>query len=194
MGPAIVVSNHVSYLDPILIGAALPRPVHFMAKEELFRYPVLRWLLPKVHAFPVRRGRPDRQAIRRALDILESGQVVGIFPEGTRSASGELQDVHGGAAMLALKSGASVVPMVLVGVESALAGGRKIPRRAPIVVRIGPPFKLLPSGQWDREELSRASQAIRTALKNLLPTSRAGKETNKGFWGRKTYSSEGKKA
>src|SRR5699024_7827435 len=80
----LICSNHLSNLDPFLIGIACPRDIHYMAKESLFRIPLVKSLLPIVHAFPVRRGLGDRQAIRSGLKILESGKVMGLFPEGRR--------------------------------------------------------------------------------------------------------------
>lgn len=139
-GPAIVVCNHLNYLDPFIVGVVFPRPLHFMAKSELFEKRWLAWLLRKVYAFPVRRGQSDRQAIRHALKILADGHVLALFPEGTRSRTGELQELQRGAAMLALRSRAPIIPTVILGGHEALAGGRKLPRRVPIRVRVGEPL------------------------------------------------------
>lgn len=114
-GAAIICSNHVSWWDPPLIAVAATRKVHFMAKEELFKYPILGFIMPRVRAFPVRRGRSDRSAIRRAVGVLESGGVLGLFPEGTRQTSGRLADFTNGAAYLAMKSGAPIVPAAVRG-------------------------------------------------------------------------------
>jgi len=116
-GPVIVVSNHVSLADPIAIGAALPRPVSFMAKEELFKHSLFCNFLARLHAFPVKRGQPDRSAIRKALEVLESGQVLGLFPEGSRSKTGELLKPQPGVAMIALKAKVPVIPVACVGTE-----------------------------------------------------------------------------
>src|SRR5690554_3147853 len=83
-GPLIIMANHVSYLDPPLVGCILNRRVNFMAKEELFRNPIAGWALKKVGAFSVKRGRADRKAIKKAFSVLEEEGVLGIFPEGTR--------------------------------------------------------------------------------------------------------------
>ncbi|HBQ87678.1 MAG TPA: 1-acyl-sn-glycerol-3-phosphate acyltransferase, partial [Syntrophomonas sp.] len=79
-GPVIIAANHVSNWDPVLVGISFKRPVHFIAKAELFTNPVLGKLLTGLNAFPVKRGTPDRRAIRQALDILDMGEVLGIFP------------------------------------------------------------------------------------------------------------------
>lgn len=196
-GAAIVVSNHVNYLDPLAMGLTFRRPLHFMAKKELFDNPVVGWLLRKVHAFPVRRGQADRQAIRHALKILKEGEVLALFPEGTRSTTGDLQELQRGAAMLALRSGAPVIPMVILGAHEALAGGRKIPRRGPLTVRVGEPLTFDYNGS-NSEAITAASHQIREALAALYPNGPGGGHTgvfdsNKGFAERKGYSTEGKK-
>lgn len=103
-GPVIVYSNHKSLWDPILICCTLKRPVHFMAKAELFRYPIFGLLLKNLNAFAVKRGTADRNAIKKSLEILNEGKVLGIFPEGTRSKTGQLQEPEPGIAFLALKN------------------------------------------------------------------------------------------
>lgn len=101
----IVVANHISYWDPLVIGCSLNRRIYFMAKAQLFNYFVLGSIITKLGAFPVQREGADRSSIRRALELLSAGKVVGIFPEGTRSKTGEMLNPHLGAAMLALKGG-----------------------------------------------------------------------------------------
>ena len=114
-GGILICANHIDALDPPVVGITAPRPVHFMAKEELFNAPVLKPLLPKLNAFPVKRGLSDREALRRALAILKGGDVMGIFPEGTRSKNGELGKGFSGAGFFALKGEADVVPCAIVG-------------------------------------------------------------------------------
>ncbi|MCL4425061.1 MAG: 1-acyl-sn-glycerol-3-phosphate acyltransferase [Firmicutes bacterium] len=130
-GAVILYSNHISWWDPPLVGCVVKRPVCFMAKEELFRIPIIGQVLPLLGAFPVRRGTADRAAIRRALEILKEGRVLGIFPEGTRSKSGQLQKAEPGTALLAIKSRASLVPVAILGPYRPFR---------PIRVRIGQPF------------------------------------------------------
>ncbi len=134
-GGVILASNHVSNWDPLAVAVAVNRPVHFMAKEELFNIRFLGTLLKNVNSFPVKRGTADRKAIRQALDILNDGEVLGIFPEGTRSTTGE-QKAQMGVAMIALKSGRPVVPVACVGTN------RKIPFgwSKSFEVRIGKPI------------------------------------------------------
>lgn len=122
-GPVVVVANHISNWDPLILGFALPRPLCYMAKAELFKIPVLAWFLPKVYAFPVNRGAVDRQAIRLALDIIKDGRVLGIFPEGKRNTGQEPVVVKPGAALLALKAGCPIVPVACIGTSGVLPIG-----------------------------------------------------------------------
>lgn len=115
-GAVIVYSNHRSNWDPILIGCALERPVFFMAKHELFEIPILSFIIKKLNAFPVKRQKVDRKAIRTALNILKEGKVLGIFPEGTRNKSGRLIEPEQGIALIAAKSrNATLVPVAIRG-------------------------------------------------------------------------------
>ncbi|WP_432355105.1 lysophospholipid acyltransferase family protein [Sporosarcina sp. A2] len=111
----LLCTNHIDNLDPPVVGLTAPRTVNFMAKEELFQLPILKSVLPSVNAFPVKRGLSDRQAIRKALELLRSGQVVGMFPEGTRSKNGELGKGLTGAGFFALKGDALVMPCAIIG-------------------------------------------------------------------------------
>lgn len=114
-GGVLICSNHIDALDPPVVGITAPRPVHFMAKEELFQMPILKPLLPKLNAFPVKRGLSDREALRKALALLKNGDVMGLFPEGTRSTDGKLGKGFTGAGFFALKGDADVVPCAIIG-------------------------------------------------------------------------------
>lgn len=114
-GGVLLCTNHIDNLDPPVVGITCPRTVHFMAKEELFNMPILKSILPKVKAFPVKRGMSDRQAMRKALSILKEGKVVGLFPEGTRSKDGQLQKGLSGAGFFALRGNAVVMPCAIIG-------------------------------------------------------------------------------
>lgn len=114
-GGVLLCSNHIDNLDPPVVGIAAPRPVSFMAKEELFNVPILGKILPGIHAFPVRRGMSDREALRKGLKVLKEGEVLGLFPEGTRSKTGEIGKGLAGAGFFALRSDAHVVPCAIIG-------------------------------------------------------------------------------
>ncbi|HHT49161.1 MAG TPA: 1-acyl-sn-glycerol-3-phosphate acyltransferase [Firmicutes bacterium] len=148
-GPVIVVSNHTNLIDPIVVGCSLrQRQVCFMAKEELFRIPLLGGLVRRLGAFPVKRGKGDRGAFRAALGILSADQVLGMFPEGTRHKDGKIHPLRPGAALLAVESGAMILPMVITGTERL-----KIFRFPRIKAYVGPAFKL--AGDNSKKELIR---------------------------------------
>jgi 1-acyl-sn-glycerol-3-phosphate acyltransferase len=114
-GPVIVACNHVSNWDPIFVGLGCPREVHFLAKRELFKNPFLAWLIRSYNAIPVRRGVADRRGLRAAGRVLDANGVLVVFPEGTRSTTGELGQGRPGVAYLAEMTGARVVPACIVG-------------------------------------------------------------------------------
>lgn len=114
-GGVLLCANHISNFDPIVVGIMIPRPVHYMAKEELFSVPVFGKIVRNCNAFPVKRGMSDREALRKGLSVLKEGHVLGLFPEGHRSITGELQKGLAGAGFFALKSDAYVVPCAIIG-------------------------------------------------------------------------------
>jgi 1-acyl-sn-glycerol-3-phosphate acyltransferase len=114
-GGVLLCANHIDNLDPPVVGITAPRPVHFMAKAELFSVPVLASIIRNLNAFPVKRGMSDREALRKGLQILKEGNVLGLFPEGTRSKTGELGKGLAGAGFFALRSDAYIVPCAIIG-------------------------------------------------------------------------------
>ena len=158
VGPVIVVSNHLSDLDPLVVGSALRRPTRFMAKEELFTPPLVRWWVTACGAFPVRRGEPDRRAIRTALEILRGGGVLVMFPEGTRGRDRTLRPPEPGAAMLALRSGAPILPVAVLGTDLVFPRDARRLRPSRITVRIGPPIRTDGAGQRPGVHGSRQSR------------------------------------
>lgn len=119
-GGVLLCSNHISVIDPIVVGIMQPRPVHYMAKEELFNIPVFGNVVRKCNAFPVKRGFNDREALRTGLKLLKDGHVFGLFPEGTRSKTGELGKGLAGAGFFALRTEAQVVPCAVIGPYKSL--------------------------------------------------------------------------
>lgn len=134
-GPLVMASNHLSLLDPPVIGTCATRKVHFMAKQELF-VPILGDIYKALGAFPVRRGGADRAAIKHGIDILQSGKVLAIFPEGTRSRTGKLGKAEPGALMMAGKAGAAIVPTCVIGTDIKRCG-KLWPQ---VTVRFGKPM------------------------------------------------------
>ncbi|BCW94629.1 MAG: lysophospholipid acyltransferase family protein [Fimbriimonadales bacterium] len=140
-GATIIAPNHLSLLDPPLIGCACPRELRFIAKAELFRYGLFSKLIRRLGAFPVERGAADVGAIKTALKFLNEGRAVIIFIEGTRGMGDHLLPPTPGVTLLARQSGAPVVPTAIVGSEQAWQKGAKLPRRARIKVAFGEPVR-----------------------------------------------------
>jgi 1-acyl-sn-glycerol-3-phosphate acyltransferase len=165
-GAIIVAPNHLSYLDPLLVAVAIDRPVNFMAKAELFHNKILGKLLTWVYAFPVKRGNGDRHAIRHALQLMEEGKVLGIFPEGTRKKPGQVEHTQGGAAMIALRSGAPVLPIACIGSDKSIPCGWLWP----LIIRIGEPISMLDyQGQKiNSETMEKLSNEITDKINALL--------------------------
>jgi 1-acyl-sn-glycerol-3-phosphate acyltransferase len=136
-GPVVLAANHLSNYDPFPIQFAIPRPIYFMAKAELHRNPLLDALLRQLGSFPVNRGMGDEWAIRHARKILERGQVLGIFPEGTRSKTRGLAIARSGAARLALAAGCPVVPLAIDGTQRMF---KRFAQRNCVMIRIGSPI------------------------------------------------------
>lgn len=137
-GPLLLASNHRSFLDPFLIGTVVRRPVYYMAKRELFEKRWQAWLLNSLGAFPVDRGAGDGDAMAAAKQILERGDCVVVFPEGTRIRRGPLGAPHRGVGRLALETGAPVAPIAVIGSEHVRRGWRIRPRK--VRVRAGRPM------------------------------------------------------
>lgn len=152
-GPLIVVANHASDFDPPLLSCCVQRPVSYMAKEELFRIPVLAPAIRLYGAYPVKRGSADRSAIREALKQLDQGWAVGVFLQGTRTLDGRIPAPKLGAALIAAKAQAPLLPVSLWGTQRILPKGGKLPRAVPLTVRIGTPIAPPVSGDkaalWD---------------------------------------------
>jgi 1-acyl-sn-glycerol-3-phosphate acyltransferase len=161
-GAAIIAPNHLSLLDPPLIGCACPRELRFIAKAELFRYGLFSKLIRRLGAFPVERGTADVGAIKTALRFLNDGRAVIIFIEGTRGKGEHLLPPTPGVTLLARQSGAPVVPTAIVGSEQAWRKGAKLPRRAQVKVAFGEPVR------YDEVFGSRADREARDAFSALI--------------------------
>lgn len=172
-GGLVVVSNHVAWIDPVILGALFPRPLIFMAKQELWRIAPVGWVVDRYGAFPVRRGEADRGAIRRGLDILDAGGALGIFPEGTRSRTGALREPHPGASLLALRSEAAILPVAIRGSED-LRGSAWLRRVADIDITFGAPFRI-ERRSAGKERLAMATDEIMSRIAALLPAERRGR-------------------
>ncbi|HEY91958.1 MAG TPA: 1-acyl-sn-glycerol-3-phosphate acyltransferase [Dehalococcoidia bacterium] len=149
-GPVIVVANHMTMVDPPMLSVSLGRYAQIMAKEELFRTRFTNYIMSGLGAFPVHRGRLDRQALRIAEKALSDGGVLMIFPEGQRSRSGKLQKASAGATLIALRNGVPILPVGITGTER-VSGIRSVLHRPRLTVNIGKPFHLpIAKGKEDR--------------------------------------------
>lgn len=160
-GRLIFCVNHFTWHDPLVIGITAPRRVAFMAKEELFRNRFVGWVIAGLGVFPVKRGQPDRAALRHSREILESGGCLGIFPEGTRNRTGRLAKAEPGAAYFALKSDTPVIPVGISGTYKLFT---------PLIVRFGKPVDLdqFRDGRLSSEQMQGAGEAIMGAIGALL--------------------------
>jgi len=173
-GPLIVVANHLSIVDPPVLSASIHRRIIFMGKEEAFRNPVFGPLARGWRAFPVRRGVIDRGALRHAAQILTEEQVLGMFPEAMRSATAQMQQGYTGTALIALRSGAQILPVGITGTEE-IEGISVVFRHPTITVNIGEPFKP-PSigGRLTKDHLALVTDFIMERIAELLPESYRG--------------------
>lgn len=165
IGPLLVVSNHASDFDPPILACCVRRPVAYMAKEELFRVPVLKQAIKLYGAYPVKRGSADRSAIRSALTLLEEGWAVGVFLQGTRTPDARISDPKLGAALIAAKAKVPLLPVSLWGTEAIFEKGSLVPRPVPVTVRIGQVID--PPNSTDRDELQAVTQKCATAIHTL---------------------------
>ncbi|WP_314666318.1 lysophospholipid acyltransferase family protein [uncultured Selenomonas sp.] len=127
-GAVILAANHASNIDPPFMASLIDRPVSYMAKIELFENPIFGAAIRRCHAFPVKRGESDRGAIKTAVTVLKEGRVLGLFPEGTRSKTGELQKAEAGIALIAAMTGAPIVPVAILNTHRIFSNGGLIPQ------------------------------------------------------------------
>ncbi|MDP2857961.1 MAG: lysophospholipid acyltransferase family protein [Bacillota bacterium] len=159
-GPLVLASNHANGWDPLLIACAIRRPISFMAKIELFRQPILGWLMPRIKAFPVKRSVTDRQAIRRGLELLRQGEALGIFPEGTRHRDGLDHEGFSGVVYFAVKGNAPVVP---IGVKV----GKGL--RPVACVRVGDLMRMdEPGERADQKVFDEKTEMVMAAIRKLF--------------------------
>jgi len=167
-GSVLIVSNHSSVLDPPLIGSVCPRQLTFLAKAELFRIPGFGWLIRRLGARPLRREGADPSALRMAQRVLGEGRALLVFPEGTRGEEGILREAKAGAALLAVQSGATVIPAYVWGSGRAWPRGRRLPRPAKVMVTFGAPLRFQRAVGADRKaHYEAASRQMMTAIGDL---------------------------
>ena len=152
-GGVLLVSNHVSFLDPVIVGSAANREIHFMARSNAFDIPGLGKLISMYNAYPVNRGAPDLGALRKTISLLKAGNVVLMFPEGTRSVDGTLGKARDGACFIAHRSGVPTIPVFHSGAERVLPRNSKRLRRAKLTVAFGEPLELTVTESETKREM-----------------------------------------
>jgi 1-acyl-sn-glycerol-3-phosphate acyltransferase len=160
-GGALLVCNHQSFLDPPLVAAFLPREMHFMARRTLFQNPLLRALIVRCNAFPIERDSADVKGVRTAIERLGAGNLLLVFPEGTRTVDGEVGPMKPGVGLLADRASVPVVPVLIEGAHKVWPKGAAFPRPGTIRIRFGRPFKMDRSDEASGEKLRKAVLDLR---------------------------------
>jgi 1-acyl-sn-glycerol-3-phosphate acyltransferase len=181
-GPLIIAANHASNLDAVVLGSwlmpKLGRRIHWLGKKELFDWPIVGWIAAHGGVHPVDRSGADVEAFRLAKRILDEGQVLFVFPEGTRSADGALHEGRDGVAVLALRTGAPILPVGIGGSSGVWPRGQKLPHPGGhVTVRIGHAFRLadeLPDGIDRKAAKGLATDLIMRRIAELLPEGQRG--------------------
>lgn len=181
-GPVIIAANHASNLDPVVIGSwiipKIGRRFQWLGKRELFEWPVIGYIARHGGVHPVDRSTADVEAFRLARRILDEGHVLFVFPEGTRSPDGALQAARDGVAVLALRSGAPIVPVGISGSDRVWPRSRKLPRPGGrLTIRVGTPFRIadeLPAGTERRAAKGLATTILMRRIAELLPERQRG--------------------
>jgi 1-acyl-sn-glycerol-3-phosphate acyltransferase len=165
----LIVSNHQSYLDPVLLGVRLERPLSYMAKSELFRNPLFAWLIRSLGAFPVKQGAGDVGAMKETIARLQEGRALNIFPEGSRTEDGELLPIEKGIALVIRKAKVPVVPVVIDGSFDAWPRESTLPRASPIRIVYGHPLDL---SSMNRDQII---ETIRVTFETMFDELREGR-------------------
>ena len=141
-GAYIVVANHTSFLDPFLIGTIVPRIIHYLAYAYFYYHPVCHWYCKRVHNIPLKKDGKDISALKQALRVLKDGELLGIFPEGIRSETGQLGKGEPGVALIALKAKVPILPVGIRGAYEAFPKGSKFPKPHQLTITFGKPFTI----------------------------------------------------
>tara|TARA_B100000965_G_scaffold395759_1_gene409721 strand:+ start:79 stop:771 length:693 start_codon:yes stop_codon:yes gene_type:complete len=167
-GGVVIVSNHGSHLDPPILGHALGRPVAFMAKAELFRIPILSYIISACGAYPVKRGAGDREALRTASNRLIQGWATGVFLDGTRQENGRVNDPKSGAALLSARTGCPILPVAIVNSYKAFPKSSFLPRLVTIHLKVGELIQ--PPSTRKKDDLISTTKEIQLAINSMLDT------------------------
>ncbi|HLE47999.1 MAG TPA: lysophospholipid acyltransferase family protein, partial [Candidatus Thermoplasmatota archaeon] len=168
-GPAIIASNHLSFLDHLIVGISIPRQIYFISKDQHFDYPIRRFLFSRWGVIPLKRGEGDQEAFQKSAEVIERGNVFCIYPEGTRSLDGRLHKGHTGVARLAAITKAPVVPVAMLGTFEAMPKGKSVPRLVKCGARFGPAldFSSYHGKENDRDAMRKVTDEIMEAIQKL---------------------------
>ena len=166
-GGALIVSNHQSNLDPVVLSAFLNRPVNFVCKSELFRNPLAGWVIRRLNGFPIRQGKGDIDAVKEMIHRLREGHVLNIYPEGSRTPDGEIHEFQRGVGLIVRRANVPVIPAAIVGAFDAWPIHRSIWRMKPVHVRFGPPLNLT-GLQTDEEITAAIEREVRRLFDEML--------------------------
>ena len=166
-GPIVIAPVHRSNVDFAVAIFVTPRKTFFMAKDSLWKVPILRWLISTMGAFPVKRGTADRDSLEKARSVLRDGQPLVLFPEGTRQSGTQIAELHMGAAFVALHTGAQIVPVGIAGTEAVMPKGARFPRPHRISIVVGPPIPVSEvEGRIPRSDIQATTNQLRAALQS----------------------------
>ena len=170
VGGVLIVSNHQSFLDPVLLSIGLDRTLSYLAKAELFKNRYFGWLIRSLNAFPVSQGAGDVGAVKEAINRLHDGHLLNVYPEGSRTENGEIQPLEKGVGLLIRRARVPVVPVAIVGSFEAYPKGKKFPTPHPIRILVGPPIEDL--WKLDRDQII---EKIDITLRQMYDDLRAGR-------------------
>ena len=167
-GGCMIVSNHVSYMDPTTVGWAVAREIFYLGRKTLFKPPFWSWFLPICNVLPIDREGRDVSGLRNIIKMLKAGKAVLLFPEGTRSPDGTLQSAEPGAGLVAIKAGVPVLPVRVFGTFESLSRHQKRLRFHPIRVVIGKPYlPSVPEGQSEKQSYPGIAQEMMEKIRAL---------------------------
>jgi len=164
-GGALLVANHQSYIDPVVVAVRLRRPVSYLAQSGLFKNPFLGWLIRSLHAFPIERGKGDVGAVRESIRRLDEGHILNMYPEGTRTSDGEIGQIQKGIALILRKTTVPVIPVAIEGSFKAWPNHLKIFRPANVHVMYGKPMHF--NNLRSDEILEKLDKTLRSLLEEL---------------------------
>lgn len=169
-GNTILAATHRSHLDSLLLSGVTPRRIRALGKDELFRIPGVGWMCAALGAVPVERGAADREAIKQSIELIDGGEPFLVFPEGSRQIGDDIREIFDGAAYLASKTNAAIVPVAIHGTDVVLPSGQRWPRRAEVTIVVGDALTVEPNdkGRVPRSEIRRVTEDLRLHLDKAM--------------------------